>query len=239
MAVHDSDRLTAPTRPPRTVGGVDFSLMHAAHDAFTRDLARLAGAAAAGRAGQPSVRAGWATFSRQLSVHHTAEDTALWPALRAKVTKPTEIAVLDDMVAEHAQIDPQLAQIDRALADAAAAPAAAARAAAAPGTAAPGAADSLAASAGDLERLLTAHLRHEEEKALPLVAAYLGAKGWAAFGRAVARLHGLSGAAEFFPWMLEGTDPATSKHLLALLPLPVRFIHRAVWAPRYARTSRW
>lgn len=211
MAVHDSDRLTAPARPPRTVGGVDFSVMHAAHDAFTRDLARLAGAAAAGRAGQPSVRAGWATFSRQLSVHHTAEDTALWPALRAKVTRPAEIAVLDDMVAEHAQIDPLLAQIDRGQ----------------------------AASAGDLERLLTAHLRHEEEKALPLVAAYLGAKGWAVFGRAVARLHGLSGAAEFFPWMLDGADPATRQHLLALLPLPVRLIHRAVWAPRYARTSRW
>jgi hypothetical protein len=211
MGVHDSDRLTAPARPPRTVGGVDFSVMHAAHDAFTRDLARLAGAAAAGRAGQPSVRAGWATFSRQLSVHHTAEDTALWPALRAKVTRPAEIAVLDDMVAEHAQIDPLLAQIDHGL----------------------------AASAGDLERLLTAHLRHEEEKALPLVAAYLGAKGWAVFGRAVARLHGLSGAAEFFPWMLDGADPATRQHLLALLPLPVRLIHRAVWAPRYARTSRW
>src|ERR1700761_171070 len=120
MAVHDSDRVTAPTRPPRTVGGVDFSFMHAAHDAFTRDLARLADAAAAGRAGQPSVRAGWATFSRQLSVHHTAEDTALWPALRAKATRPTDIAVLDDMVAEHAQIDPLLVQIDRALADAAA-----------------------------------------------------------------------------------------------------------------------
>jgi Hemerythrin HHE cation binding domain len=236
MAVHDSDRLTAPTRPPRTVGGVDFSLMHAAHDAFTRDLARLADAAAAGRAGQPSVRAGWATFSRQLSVHHTAEDTALWPALQAKVTRPAEIAVLDDMVAEHAQIDPLLAQIDRALADAAAA---------GPADAADGSTtdadggNSLAASAGDLERLLTAHLRHEEEKALPLVAAYLGAKGWAAFGRAVARLHGLSGAAEFFPWMLDGADAATRKHLLALLPLPVRLIHRAVWAPRYARTSRW
>jgi hemerythrin HHE cation binding domain-containing protein len=229
MAVHDSDRLTAPTRPPRTVGGVDFSLMHAAHDAFTRDLARLADAAAAGRAGQPSVRAGWATFSRQLSVHHTAEDTALWPALQAKVTRPAEIAVLDDMVAEHAQIDPLLAQIDHSLA-------------AADGTTTTTDADrgdSLAASVGDLERLLTAHLRHEEEKALPLVAAYLGAKGWAAFGRAVARLHGLSGAAEFFPWMLDGTDPATRKHLLALLPLPVRLIHRAAWAPRYARTSRW
>jgi hypothetical protein len=208
------------------VGGVDFSFMHAAHDAFVRDLARLAAAATAGRAAEPSVRAGWATFSRQLSVHHTAEDTALWPALRAKVSRAGEIAVLDDMAAEHAQIDPLLAQIDRTLT------AATDRAQAANH-------DALTASIDELRRLLTSHLRHEEDKALPLVAAYLGTKGWAAFGRSVARIHGLSGTAEFFPWMLDGTDPATRKQLLALLPPPVRLVHRTLWAPRYARAARW
>ena len=233
MAVHDSDRLTAPTRPPRTVAGVDFSLMHAAHDAFTRDLARLADAAAAGRAGQPCVRAGWATFSRQLSVHHTAEDTVLWPALRAKVTRAAEIAVLDDMAAEHAQIDPLLAQVDRALTDAAA------TAEGADGTGGGDGGDALTASADELRRLLSSHLRHEENEALPLVATYLGAKGWAAFGRSVAKTHGFSGVAEFFPWMLDGADPATRQQLLALLPPPARLVYRTLWAPRYARATRW
>ena len=231
MAVRGSDQRTPPVRPPRVVGGVDFSFMYAAHDAFTRDLARLA--AAAGRGAEPSVRAGWATFSRQLSVHHTAEDTVLWPALRAKVTRAAEIAVLDDMAAEHAQIDPLLAQVDRALTDAAA------TAEGADGTGGGDGGDALTASADELRRLLSSHLRHEENEALPLVATYLGAKGWAAFGRSVAKTHGFSGVAEFFPWMLDGADPATRQQLLALLPPPARLVYRTLWAPRYARATRW
>ena len=230
MAARGSDQRTPPVRPPRVVGGVDFSFMYAAHDAFTRDLARLA--AAADRAAEPSVRAGWATFSRQLSVHHTAEDTMLWPALRAKVTRAAEIAVLDDMAAEHAQIDPLLAQVDRALTGAATS------AAAADGPGGPGG-DALTASADELRRLLSSHLRHEENEALPLVAAYLGARGWAAFGRSVAKIHGFSGVAEFFPWMLDGANPATRQQLLGLLPPPARLVYRTLWAPRYARATRW
>jgi iron-sulfur cluster repair protein YtfE (RIC family) len=233
MAVRGSDQRTPPVRPPRVVGGVDFSFMYAAHDAFTRDLARLAGAATAGRAAEPTVRAGWVTFTRQLSVHHTAEDTALWPALRAKVTRAAEIAVLDDMAAEHAQIDPLLAQVDRALTEAAEA------AQAADSTSGGDGGDALTASADELRRLLSSHLRHEENEALPLVATYLGAKGWAAFGRSVAKIHGLSGVAEFFPWMLDGADPATRQQLLALLPPPARLVYRTLWAPRYARATRW
>jgi Hemerythrin HHE cation binding domain len=205
-------------RPPRVSGTVDFSFMYAAHDAFSRDLARLAAAAAAGRAREPVVRLGWATFARQLAVHHTAEDTALWPVLRAKVTRAGEVAVLDAMEAEHAQVDPLLAQVERSLAD--------------------GGQD-LAGPLEQLTHLLAAHLRHEEDEALPLVETYLGAKGWAAFGRAVAKIQGLRGVAEFFPWMLEGADPATRDRLLALLPPPARLIHRTIWARRYARTPRW
>jgi hemerythrin-like domain-containing protein len=221
MAGNDSDWLSPRGRAARAshpAGGVDFSAMYAAHDAFARDLTQLATAAAAGRATEPSVLAGWATFSRQLSAHHRAEDAALWPALRAKVTQAGETAVLDAMEAEHAQIDPLLARVDRALA---------------------AGGDGLAASAEEFRRLLTGHMRHEEDQALPLVETYLGAKGWAAFGRAAARTQGLRGAAEFFPWMLDGADPATRQRLLAALPPPVRLLHRAVWAPRYARTARW
>jgi hypothetical protein len=204
-------------RTPQAGGTVDFTFMYAAHDAFGRDLARLAAAVAAGHAGEPAVRAGWATFARQLAVHHTAEDTALWPVLRAKVTRAGEVAVLDAMEAEHAQIDPLLAQVGRSLAD--------------------GGQD-LAGNLGELGSLLAGHLRHEEDQALPLVESYLGAKGWAAFGRAVAKIQGLRGVAEFFPWMLDGADRATRDRVLGLLPPPARLIHRAIWAPRYARTPR-
>jgi hypothetical protein len=37
-----------------------------------------------------------------LQIHHTAEDTSPWPALRQKVTRPDHVAVIDAMEAEHA-----------------------------------------------------------------------------------------------------------------------------------------
>lgn len=99
MTIDDARR-----RPAQ--GKVDCTFMHAAHDAFHRDLRCLAAAVEADRSADPAVRTGWATFKNQLHVHHTAEDTSLWPPPRQKVTRPEDAAVLDAMEAEHARIDP-------------------------------------------------------------------------------------------------------------------------------------
>src|SRR6266568_2824813 len=109
-----TDNDTRRRRPLQ--GKVDFTFMYAAHDAFHRDLRRLAAAAEAGRTADPAVRAGWATFKNQLHIHHTAEDVWLWPALREKVTRPGEVSVLDAMEAEHARIDPLVSRVDASLA---------------------------------------------------------------------------------------------------------------------------
>jgi Hemerythrin HHE cation binding domain len=211
------------TRARPTPGPVDFTVMYAAHDAFDRDLTRLTEAVRSGQTADPAVRAGWATFKNQLHLHHTAEDVALWPALRRRVTEPAQIAVLDAMEAEHARIDPLLAQVDAALAAGHGA----------------GADRTAAASADELADVLTGHMAHEEDEALPLVAAHLGPTGWAAFGRRAARDQGLRGAAEFFPWMLDGAAADTSRRLLGMLPPPARLLYRAVWRPAYARRRRW
>ncbi len=84
---------TDDTRRPLQ-GTVDFTFMYAAHDAFRRDLRRLA-AVKADRTAGPAVRVGWATLKNQLHVHHTAEDEWLWPDVtltpdpRSAVTSPT------------------------------------------------------------------------------------------------------------------------------------------------------
>jgi len=200
-------------------GKVDFTFMYAAHDAFHRDLRRLAAAAEAGRTADPAVRAGWATFKNQLHIHHTAEDVWLWPALREKVTRPGEVSVLDAMEAEHARIDPVVSRVDASLA--------------ATGLA------GLAENASALTAALGSHMQHEEDQALPLVEAHLGPQGWAAFGKAAGRSEGLRGAAELFPWMLDGAPADTCKRLLGMLPVPARLLYRAVWRPGYARTPRW
>jgi iron-sulfur cluster repair protein YtfE (RIC family) len=203
----------------RPADRVDFTFMYAAHDAFRRDLRRLASAVEAGRYADPAVRAGWATFASQLHIHHTAEDAWLWPALRERVTRPAEAAVLNAMDAEHARIDPMLDGVEGSLA--------------ARGRA------GLAENAAALTAALTAHMEHEEDQALPLVEAHLGPAGWAAFGKAMRKSQGLSGGAEFFPWMLDGMPADTSTRVLGLLPPPARLLYRAVWRPRYARTPRW
>ncbi|HEX3490970.1 MAG TPA: hemerythrin domain-containing protein [Streptosporangiaceae bacterium] len=207
-------------------GPVDFTVMYAAHDAFHRDLVRLTEAVRSGRTGDPAVRAGWTTFKNQLHLHHTAEDIALWPALRRQVTDPAEIAVLDAMEAEHARIDPLLAQVDAALAGAGDSRAGDSRA-------------TLSGSVAALADTLTRHMAHEEDEALPLVAAHLGGAGWAAFGKQAGRSQGLRGAAEFFAWMLDGASADTTRRLLGLLPPPARLLYRAVWRPAYARRPRW
>ncbi|MEK8172899.1 hemerythrin domain-containing protein [Streptomyces sp. M19] len=50
-----------------------------------------------------------------MHVHHVAEDDAIWPQMREKITAPDEVAVMDMMEAEHGQIDPLLAQVDASL----------------------------------------------------------------------------------------------------------------------------
>jgi hemerythrin-like domain-containing protein len=222
MATDTPARPTAFQRPGRIRNGVDFGLMYAAHDAFLRDLDALAAALDDNRPGRPdrqALQAGWRTFTRQLHVHHTAEDTALWPALRARPVPAQATAVLDAMECEHAAIDPLIARTGAAL----------------DGPDPAGA----AAPAAELAGVLAAHLRHEENDALPLVARYLGNAGWDGFGRELRATHGVRGGSEFIPWLLEGTAGTDRARLLALLPPPVRILYRTVFRRRYARTPRW
>ncbi|TDD85114.1 hemerythrin domain-containing protein [Actinomadura darangshiensis] len=195
---------------------VDVTFMYAVHDAFQRDLDRLTAMAAAGDVAGPAVQAGWDRFKRFLHIHHTAEDTHLWPVLRAKAADP---AVLDQMEGEHERLDGLLAAVDAAV-----------RA---------GEATRLAAGAGRLADALTAHCEHEEELALPLVGDLLTQQEWDAFGNEQRRRLGVSGAASFFPWLLDGAGEDTRRKVLGIVPPPVRLLYRAVWRPRYLRAPRW
>jgi iron-sulfur cluster repair protein YtfE (RIC family) len=200
-------------------GAVDFTMMYVAHDAFTRDLQQLAVATEQGRAHSPRTLATWARFTKQLHIHHTAEDTSLWPRLRAAVSAPEEVAVLDAMEAEHAEIDPQLERVDAAIA-------------------AHVALDIMAA-VDALALGLAGHMRHEEESALPLIERRLGPAGWAAFGRDIRQSQGgIRGGAEYLPWVLDGASEATTARVLGLLPPPARLLYRRVWAPRYHRATQ-
>jgi iron-sulfur cluster repair protein YtfE (RIC family) len=199
---------------------LDFTLMYAAHDAFRRDLGRLTAAAQEGRGADPAVLAGWDVFTRQLDLHHLAEDAALWPQMRDKLAaRPDDLALLDEMEAEHANIDPLLDNVDAVLGDS----------------------DPvrLREHAANLSAALNHHLDHEESAALPLVAEVLDADGWNALAVDMRRRQGMKGAAVFFPWLLDEAPADRRHHILGLLPPPVRILYRLVWRPRYAPARQW
>ncbi|MBD2895187.1 hemerythrin domain-containing protein [Actinomadura nitritigenes] len=214
--------MSRTTRPStRTRSGpsdrIDVSFMYAVHDAFQRDLDRLIAMAEAGDVPDPALRAGWDRFSTFLHVHHTAEDTHLWPVLKDRVA---DTAVLEQMEAEHNALDGLLEGVDTAIK-----------------TSSP--AEVLAARAAELAQGLTAHCDHEEELALPLVQKLMTKKEWDAFGAEQRSKLGMSGAASFFPWLLDGAEDETRRKVLGIVPPPVRLLYRAVWRPRYERAPRW
>ena len=233
-------------------GEADLTIMLAAHDAFRRDLARLARAAASADLSDParrrSVAAGWELFKRELHIHHTAEDELIWPALRPRLIHSEHAqSVLDAMEEEHERIDPLLAAVDAAFTQSDNAPAAGAPTPAAD-TSAPAAAgadddwpgaDRLADVIDVLTSTLTGHLSHEERDGLPLIGMALTAAEWRGVGRKIARKDGLASGAEMFAWILDGADREQAAATLGQLPPPVRLLYRAFWKPRFQKTPRW
>jgi Hemerythrin HHE cation binding domain len=211
-------------------GDADLTIMLAAHAAFRRDLARLARAAAFADLPDPgrrvSVQAGWELFKRQLHLHHTAEDEVVWPALRDRLPHSNHAqSVLDAMEAEHQQIDPLLAAVDGAFARADNGHRADARA--------------IGDAADALATTLTAHLTHEERDGLPLIGVALTSAEWRGVGFRIVRKNGLSAGGEMFAWLADGADPDQAAAAIGTLPPPARLAYRAIWKPRYHRTSRW
>ena len=222
-------------------GDADLAIMLAAHDAFRRDLARLARAAATSGPSDPArrqaVAAGWELFKHQLHLHHTAEDEVIWPVLRPRLAHSEHaLSVLDAMEEEHERIDPLLAAVDAAFAQRdGAVPQGSGRAAVddSPGR------DRLADVVDVLASTLTGHLAHEERDGLPLIGVALTAAEWRGVGFKIARRNGLSSGGEMFAWILDGAGREDAAATLGALPPPLRLLYRAVWKPRFEKTQRW
>lgn len=198
----------------------------AIHDALRRDLDHLQRATDNGAAGSPArhdaVLAGWMFYAQQLRHHQQSEDMDLWPRARAALTgRDAELALLDEMEAEHAVIDPAIAEVDQAL------------------RAIPHDDGRLAGAVDQFRTSLVTHLAHEEKAALPLLERTLDDSAWAQFSARQARKSGVRGITEFMPWLLHGADPQRAEQVVARLPPPIRFAVNRVALPRFAARTRW
>ena len=236
-------------------GDADLAIMLAAHNAFRRDLTRLARAAAAADLSDPakrqSVAAGWELFKHELHLHHTAEDEIIWPVLRPRLAhSENALSVLDAMEEEHERIDPLLAAVDAAFHGVSEGPAGSG---ASPGVVPPRqhsespgvvplgqhSEDRLADVIDVLVSTVTGHLAHEERDGLPLIGVALTGAEWRGVGRKIARKNGLSNGGEMFAWMLDDVGRQDAAATLRALPPPLRLLYRAVWKPRFDKSPRW
>ena len=215
-------------------GDADLTIMLAAHDAFRRDLTRLARTASAANLSDParreSVAAGWDLFKRQLHMHHTAEDEIIWPVLRPRLAySENALSVLDAMEEEHERIDPLLAAVDAAFQGEAGEMGR-------PGSGGfegvvPPGEDRLADVIDVLASTVTGHLAHEERDGLPLIGVALTGAEWRGVGFKIARKNGLSNGGEMFAWILDGVGRQDAAATLRALPPPLRLLYRAIWKP--------
>jgi hypothetical protein len=191
----------------------EWAIMYAFHDAFRRDLDELQAA----RAYSAAVRARWDNFSEQLHFHHVAEDEAMWPLVKAKLTaNPEGLALIDAMEKEHHLIDPMLVMVGDAMA-----------------------VNSdwsrVTALLSRLRDTLDAHLAHEEADTLPLISEITTPAELRGIFKALGRKGGIGRAAVMFPWALSEASPDLRARVLGSLPPPVRLLYRAIWLPRYRR----
>jgi iron-sulfur cluster repair protein YtfE (RIC family) len=203
-----------------------FTIVYLIHEAFRRDLGRLSASVRASGVDAPRanrLRAHWEFVSEQLHHHHQVEDESLWPLVRPKLKGRTaQLAVLDEMEAEHLALQPRCQAVEDAFA-------AYSRERSTP----------LGIELGDhLDALgseLGAHLTTEETDCFPVIDEALTAEEFESFGKATAKAVGMRGSARFFPWIFDGADPTERTAVLAMPPPPVRVLCKLAWEPRYQR----
>ncbi len=162
------------------------------HHGLRRDLRRfkvaLAATDVASRA--DALRDEWKSYHATLHGHHTVEDTAMFPSMRAQ--HPALAGTIDKLTEDHRHIDPLLAGGDEAFA-------------ALPKT------DAAAALVAELLALLEAHLAVEEKEIVPLLRE--ARQFPAPSSDAEAEMY-----AGGFAWSAHGVAPEVLKQVFAMLP---------------------
>jgi hemerythrin-like domain-containing protein len=205
-----------------------LTIVYLIHEAFRRDLERLS--TSVRKPGVDSARAKqllahWDFVNDQLHHHHRVEDESLWPLIRPKLAgHPDDLAVLDQMEAEHVALTPKCDAVNQAFVSFSDKPT-------------DEAGSELADKLDALSNLLSDHLEAEEVQCFPVIDRALNPEEFQSFGKATAKAVGMRGSARFFPWIFDGASPIERGAVLSMPPPPVRVLCRLVWEPRYERQA--
>ncbi|MGI5238002.1 hemerythrin domain-containing protein [Dactylosporangium sp. CA-139066] len=203
---------------------LDMTMMFTIHDALRRELERIARITA--RVDEDprhvlSTAVGWEMFKKNLTIHHTSEDLTLWPVMQqALAGRPDDLALLDAMEAEHAVIDPLLADIDAALADR------------------DSGLERLTGLTDALYTKLRHHLAHEESEALNLMDSTLTKEQWGAFGKEQSGRH-VDDTSTYLPWLLDDMPAAKLAAFIGNMPEPLRSAYENEWRAAYEALDIW
>ena len=208
------------------LSGKGIGMLMAIHGAVRRDLARLATAVSSladeaivesdRRVGATGLAAYWTCFAEQLHHHHTIEDTEVFPYLRRSLAGKGA-AVLDAMATEHAAIDEAQDAVQAAMDLLLTGPTAANAAA-------------LRTRLATFRAVVSSHLEHEEEAAVPLIVEGFDTEYWLAF---MSRRQSEEPDA-FLPWVLDGAPAPAVAQVTSELPPPVRTLLLEQWTPAHA-----
>jgi hypothetical protein len=164
-----------------------------------------------------AARTRWIVFRENLRFHLAAENAAMWPLARARLTGDTHgQALLDAMDDEQWLIGPLQTMTDDAFAM-------------------HGDSWRLRRLLARLQTRLASHLAHEEAEALPLIGQLMSQRELGAIASAIRGGHRVRYASRTVPWALAGASPDIRSQVLSQLPAPTRLLYRRVWLPRYSR----
>jgi hemerythrin-like domain-containing protein len=203
---------------------LNMDMMYGVHDALRRDLAQVV-RIAKNPEGSTSkyllAVQGWEIFRKFLEVHHISEDNSIWPAVRAHAAGNTDqLALVDEMEAEHSAIDPLLAAVAEAAADAENGP------------------KILGDRVDELATAVTKHLSHEEAEGLDILDALLTEEEWVNFSKVHRERIG-DDRVLYLPWLLEEASERTVKHIFETFPPPLISALESKWGVDYAALNRW
>lgn len=224
-------QLTLPRQAHTAEGPHDQTGMYVMHHALRRDFARFADAVestpVAAHEVWTALERRWVAMADVLHHHHSAEDAELWPLLQqhAEATgDEADLRLLADMEAEHAHIDPALANVRDAFASMSRHPCADHR-------------NALGIRLGAAHELLLAHLAHEEKHALPMLQRTLSEEENKAFEKAIEKRYPMRLIPFTLSWVMDELPVDARDRLLESTPpgygLLLRIVRR-----RYERGER-